>query len=112
MDLMTFLGWFVGLGAVGYVLGQGGAMNFFINKHAIILVWGGTLGSTLITYPFSILRRVPRALVMFLFPGRRPSADKVMTRILSVAGRARRSSMESLEADAREAKDQFLANGL
>ncbi|MBV9079629.1 MAG: MotA/TolQ/ExbB proton channel family protein, partial [Elusimicrobia bacterium] len=109
---MTFLGWFVGLGAIGYVLDQGVAINFFLNSHAIILVWGGTLGSTLITYPWSTLKRVPGALVIFAFPGRRESADSVMTRLLSVASRARRSSMESLEADAREAKDVFLANGL
>lgn len=112
MDFMTFLGWAVGLGAVGYVLNAGEALSFFLNKHAIILVWGGTLGATLITYPWSILKRVPQALLMFVFPGRRPSADSVMARVLDIAGRARRSSMESLEADARESKDQFLANGL
>jgi chemotaxis protein MotA len=112
MDLMVFLGWIVGLGAIGYVLSLGGALGFFLNKHAIILVAGGTLGSTMITYPWSIIKRVPHAVLLFVFPGRRPSADGVMARILSVAGRARRSSMESLEADARESKDQFLANGL
>lgn len=112
MDIMVFLGWAVGLGAIGYVLGNGGAMNFFLNKQAIILVWGGTLGSTLITYPWSILKRVPSALILFVFPGRRTSADTIMTRILNVSGRARRTSMESLEADARESNDQFLANGL
>lgn len=109
---MVFLGWIVGLGSIGWVLNHGGALSFFINKHAIILVWGGTLGATLITYPWSILKRIPHAMLVFVFPGRRSSADSVMSRILNVSSRARRSSMESLEADARESKDQFLANGL
>jgi len=112
MDLMVFVGWFIGLGAILYVVNAGGSIAFFLNKHAIILVAGGTLGSTLITYPWSILKRIPAAMVLFVFPGRRTSADHVMARILNVAGRSRRSSMESLEADARESKDQFLANGL
>jgi chemotaxis protein MotA len=112
MDLMTFLGWAVGLGAIGFVLSEGAALPFFLNPHALILVWGGTLGATLITYPWSILKRVPAALLLFVFPGKRPSADSVMTRIMNVASRARRSSMESLEADARESRDQFLNNGL
>jgi chemotaxis protein MotA len=109
---MTLIGWFVGLSSIGWVLQHGMAMNFFLNTHAIILVWGGTLGSTLITYPWSVLKRVPAAMLLFVFPGRRESPDSVMTRLLNVAGRARRSSMDSLEADAREAKDSFLANGL
>lgn len=109
---MTLLGWVIGLGSIGWVLMQGMALNFFFNSHAIILVWGGTIGSTLITYPWSVLKRVPSAMVLFLFPGRRESADSVMARLLSVAGRARKTSMDSLEADARDAKDSFLANGL
>jgi chemotaxis protein MotA len=112
MDLMTVLGWIVGLGSIGWVLSDGASLKFFFNVHAIILVFGGTIGSTLITYPWSILKRVPRALLLFVFPGRRESADSVMARILTVAGRARRTSMESLELDMRGMRDHFLANGL
>ena len=112
MDMMTLLGWLIGLGSIGWVLQHGMAMNFFLNSHAIILVWGGTIGSTLITYPWSVLKRVPAAFFLFLFPGRRESPDSVMARILSVSGRARHTSMDSLEADALEARDSFLANGL
>ena len=112
MDLMTLLGWLVGMAAIGGVVFEGDTARFFLNERAIILVFGGTLGATLITYPWSILKRVPSALVMFVFPGRRPSADSVMARILTLAGRARRSSLESLEGDMRKADDRFLASGL
>lgn len=112
MDLMTIFGWMIGLGAIGWVLREGGTIHFFLNMHALILVFGGTLGATLITYPWSILKRVPFAMLLFIFPGRRQSADTVMSRILSLASRSRRSSMESLEADMQGTKDFFLANGL
>lgn len=112
MDLMTVLGWLIGLGAIGWAVHAGATTLFFFNPRSFILVFGGTLGATLITYPWSLIRRVPKAISLFIFPGRRESADSVMSRMLAVAARARQSSMESLEMDMRRTKDQFLANGL
>lgn len=112
MDLMTVLGWLVGLGAIGWALGGGQTAQFFLNPRAIILVFGGTIGATLITYPWSILKRVPVSLIMFIFPGRRQSPDRVMSLLLNLSARARRTSMQSLEVDLRKTHDQFLANGL
>ncbi|MCB4757126.1 MAG: MotA/TolQ/ExbB proton channel family protein [Elusimicrobia bacterium] len=112
MDMMTILGWACGLGAIGWALQSGETIRFFVNLRAFVLVFGGTLGATLITYPWSIMKRVPMAVLLFIFPGRRDSADSVMSLILAVAGRARRTSMESIEIDLRNMRDQFLANGL
>lgn len=109
---MTLLGWLVGLSSIGWALGQEQVIQFFINKRAIILVFGGTIGATLLTFPWAILKRVPFALTLFVFPGRRESADSVMTRMLGLSTRARRTAMESLEADVRGTRDTFLANGL
>jgi chemotaxis protein MotA len=112
MDLMTLVGWAIGFGSIGMVLIAGGSWQFFFNERAVLLVFGGTIGATFITYPWSILKRLPHALLLFLFPGRRESADGVMSRLLAVSARARRTSMESLEADIRQTRDHFLANGL
>lgn len=112
MDLMIILGLAVGLGSIGWVLQSGDTIQFFVNPHAVILVFGGTLGSTLITYPWSILKRVPKAILLFFFPGRRESRDYVMSTVLNLATRARRTSMESIESDVRGTRDQFLAGGL
>lgn len=112
MDLMTLLGWIVGIGAIGWVLDAGGTTHFFFNLRAAVLVFGGTLGATLITYPWAILKRVPISLLLFMFPGRRESPDSVMARLMGLSNRARRTSMESLEQDVRGTRDNFLANGL
>ena len=112
MDFMTLLGWLVGLGAIGWVLNEGVTWQFFLNHRALVLVFGGTIGATLITYPWSILKRVPTAMMLFIFPGRRESPGSVMSRMLTLATRARKTSMESLELDVRSTRDHFLANGL
>src|SRR5687768_4392166 len=112
MDFMTFIGWIVGLGSIGWVLTDGETFRFFFNHRALVLVFGGTFGSTLITYPWSIIKRIPMALVLFMFPGRRESADSVMQGVLAVAGRARRTGMESVEIDMNGVQNRFLANGL
>jgi chemotaxis protein MotA len=112
MDLMTILGWLVGLGAIGFVLKEGDTLQFFVNTRAMILVFGGTMGATLITYPWSLMKRVPAALLLFIFPGRRDSPDTTMNRILNLAGRARMTGLESLEEDLMKARSHFLANGL
>lgn len=112
MDLMTLLGWAVGLGAIGWVLHAGGTVHFFFNVRAAVLVFGGTLGATLITYPWTTLKRLPVSLLLFIFPGRRESPDSMMSRLLALSNRARRTSMESLEQDMRGTRDHFLANGL
>lgn len=112
MDLMTFIGWIVGLGSIGWVISSGETFRFFYNTHALVLVFGGTFGSTLITYPWSIIKRVPWALLLFMFPGRRESADSVMSSVLAVAGRARRTGMESVEIDMNGVQNRFLSNGL
>ena len=112
MDLMTVLGWIVGLGAILWVVGDAATASFFLDPRAIVLVFGGTIGATLITYPWGILKRLPMCVLLFLFPGRRPSADAVMAILLNLSQRARKTSMESLEEDLRKTRDQFLANGL
>lgn len=112
MDLMILLGWVIGIGSIGWVLNDGETLKFFFNVRALVLVFGGTLGSTFITYPYFLLRRIPQALLVFVFPGRRPSAEWVMASIMNLATRARKSSMESVEVDLRATKDIFLANGL
>ncbi len=109
---MTIFGWIVGLGAIGCVLQAGETWKFFFNFRAAVLVFGGTLGATLITYPWSIIKRIPFSLVQFIFPGFRQSPDRMMATLLNLSNRARRTSMESLEVDLRQTKDYFLANGL
>jgi chemotaxis protein MotA len=112
MDLMTFLGYFVGFGTVGYVLISGNSVGLILNVHAIILVFGGTLGSVLLSFPSSILFQASRSLRVFLFPGNRPETTGIIRLLMRLSDKARRQGMESLETDLAAIRMPFLVNGL
>lgn len=98
MDMMTILGTVVGLGVVVFVVIHGQIAKFLLNPEAIILIFGGTFGSVLISYPMSALEHVPNALKMMIFPPKRPPAMLLVQHFVKLAEKARREGVESLAA--------------
>ncbi|OIO07965.1 MAG: hypothetical protein AUJ52_09170 [Elusimicrobia bacterium CG1_02_63_36] len=96
MDFMTIVGAFVGLGVVVFVVIHGEIARFLLNVEAIILIFGGTFGSVLISYPLSALEHVPNALKMMIFPPKRPPAMLLVQHFVKLAEAARRQGVESL----------------
>jgi len=112
MDWMTPIGYLVGLGSVGFVLIQGNSVGLILNMHAILLVFGGTFGATLITYPSSVIFQALRAMRIFFFPGNRSDPTAVIRMIVRLADKAKRQGLESIEADLPQTRIPFLVNGL
>lgn len=112
MDWMTPLGYLIGLGTVGYVLIQGNSVGLILNMHAILLVFGGTFGATLISYPSTVIFQAIRAVRIFLFPGSRPDASAVIRIIVRLADKAKRQGVEALEEDLPQIGIPFMVNGL
>jgi chemotaxis protein MotA len=112
MDWVTPLGYLIGLGTVGYVLIDGNSLGLIFNLHALILVYGGTLGATLLSYPGPVLGQAIRAIRVFLFPGNRPQPTDVIRLIIRLLEKARRQGLESLEGDVAQIRVPFLVDGL
>lgn len=112
MDWMTPLGYLIGFATVGFTLVQGQSVGLIFNAHAIILVFGGTIGATLLTYPQNVIYQALRAVRVFLVPGKRPSAASVVAIIVRMADKARRQGIESLEGDINQLQIPFLASGM
>jgi len=68
MDLMTVLGLLIGIAAVWFVLASGGILGMLFNINAAILVFGGVLGATLITYPWRLVKKIPKGVWLMFFP--------------------------------------------
>lgn len=65
---MTIMGLMVGVAAVWFVLASGGIMGMLFNINAAILVFGGVFGATLITYPWRLIKRIPKGVWLMFFP--------------------------------------------
>jgi chemotaxis protein MotA len=112
MDWMTPLGYLIGLGTVGYVLVQGNSVGLILNFHAILLVFGGTFGATLISYPATVMTQALRAMRIFLFPGSRPESTAVIRILAALAEKVRRQGIDSIESDLPQIGIPFLVHGL
>lgn len=112
MDFMTILGFLVGGGAVYFVMVAGGIQELLFNREAAILVFGGTLGCLLITSPWSLLRHLPRAVRLVLFPGRRETAQIVVDTVVGLSEKSRRGGMDSLAAEIPALPDRFLQDAV
>jgi chemotaxis protein MotA len=112
MDFMTILGCLIGGGAMFYVMWTGNVINLLFNSEAAILVFGGTIGCTLITYPWKIIKVMPRAVIMMFIPPKRISADNAIKLVVEFAEKAKRSGVESLQGELSEVVVPFLRDSL
>ncbi|HAM36068.1 MAG TPA: hypothetical protein DEB40_04930 [Elusimicrobia bacterium] len=110
MDLMSILGLTCGFGVVYYTLYVGQMTRFLLNPEAIILIFGGTFGSVMISYPWSALRSVPAGLRMIIFPPQRPSPMLLMSTFVNLAEKARREGIDSLSDELSRLPHPYLAD--
>src|SRR3990167_2868556 len=85
MDLMTLFGGIIGLGVIFFVLNAGGMLRFLLNWEAIVLIFGGTLGSVMIAYPWASLQWTKSSFMMVLFPPKRPPISELIRSLVSLA---------------------------
>ncbi len=112
MDLMTFLGAATGMGVIVFVLSSGGMLRFLLNWEAIILIFGGTLGSVMIAYPWAALKWVKSSLVMVIFPPKRAPINELIRAIVRFAEIAKRSGVDAIAGELRSSPHPFLTDGL
>lgn len=112
MDLMTITGFIIGCGALYYVMWTGQAVQMMFNLDAAILVFGGTLGCALITYPWRIIRTAPRAVWMMFFPPKRVAPDKAIEAVVAIATQAKRQGIENMSDEVSKVSYPFLRDSL
>ncbi len=106
MDITSLLG--VVLGAILIVNGIGtDKIGNFIDVDSIIIVVGGTAAALIASYPFSILKEIPKH-ILILFRGRQYNIPRLVTQLVDLAMVARQSGLLALEEKAETIKDPFL----
>ena len=111
MDLASFIGLIVGVAFVMIAIMTGGNIALFINLPSIMIVGGGTIGSTLINYPLSEVLGVFKV-VKKAFLHKEESPLGIIDDLVKFAETARREGILSLEQKATTLDDEFLKNGI
>lgn len=110
MDLTTLIG--LVLGGIFIVNGIGmDKMGNFIDVPSVIIVLGGTLSSLIASYPFGILKDIPKHVIV-LFRGRVYNIPKLVDQLVDLAMVARQSGLLALEEKANDIKDPFLKHSV
>jgi len=109
MDIATLIGLAVAFSAILVSMLMGGAMEAFINAPSIALVFGGTLGVTLINQS---LHNVLGAfkVMMNAFLDKSTNAAEMVPVIIDLATKARKDGVVSLENE--PISDPFIARGV
>ena len=112
MDLASIIGVLLGIGAilVGQML-EGGTISSISQPVAAIIVFGGTIGATMASFPLSAAKGAAAG-ILKVFLGGGSKDHEYITDITRYAAKARKNGIISLEADIKATKDPFLQKAL
>ncbi|HYG69900.1 MAG TPA: MotA/TolQ/ExbB proton channel family protein, partial [Anaeromyxobacteraceae bacterium] len=112
MDITTIAGIVVGFGLIllGQVL-EGGHAGSLVQASAAVIVFGGTLGATLVTFPMADFLRGMKLARLALFEPKHDLAG-LAKQLVEYATIARRDGVLALEGRLKEVGDPFLRRGL
>jgi len=112
MDLMTISGLAMGLFSVWYVMNLEKITSLLLNPISFILVFGGTISATMMSYPFKMLKVVPKAFIIMFFPSKRNSTTETINRLVQLSETAKRNGIDSLQNEIKTLTDRFMIDGI
>jgi chemotaxis protein MotA len=111
-DWGTWVGLLVtGVGILGGYLLERGKVGDVMGESAALIVFGGTLGATLLANPLSLVRRAARR-VRDLVVEPPDRTRELIDQVVQFAMKARKNGIVSLDADALALEDPFLRKSL
>ena len=112
MDLATIIGLVLAWGAfLGSVVMEGGHLGSLVNPSAALLVFGGTLGATMISVPLSSVTGLP-LIAKHAFFGKHGNPVEIIKTLVGFAEKARREGLLALEEEAKGVSEPFLQKGI
>jgi chemotaxis protein MotA len=111
MDLSTILGIAAAFGLMLLAIAQGGGIVLFVDIPSLIIVVGGTLGATLVNYPFGDVFGTV-SIIKKAFMHKSSSTTERIEQLIRFAGKARKEGILSLQSVIGEVSDPFFLKGL
>jgi chemotaxis protein MotA len=112
VDKATFAGILLGVGGIlaGLLL-EGGSFSQILQPTAAMIVFGGTLGAVLISFPLLVVLDAFRRLAHVLFEPKHDPLE-VVRELVKYANQARREGIVSLDSELEKIADPFLKKSL
>ncbi|MDQ1911322.1 flagellar motor protein [Paenibacillus sp. GD4] len=112
MDFITVLGLLIGAGAlIGGYLWDGGHISALFVPSALLIIFGGTIGAVVVSFPRSQLKELGKALKM-AFASSEQNPEAIIEEIIDMSTVARREGVLALEQRAHEHPNPFLSEGM
>ncbi|MEW6669171.1 MAG: MotA/TolQ/ExbB proton channel family protein [Thermodesulfobacteriota bacterium] len=111
MDFATIVGIVCAFALVCSAIMLGGDIGLFFDVPSMMIVLGGTMGATLISYPLPDMLKVFKV-VKNAFFHRAVTVQGMIAKFVTLAGIARREGILALESSMEEMRDEFLKKGL
>ncbi|WP_284036450.1 flagellar motor stator protein MotA [Neobacillus sp. 114] len=96
---------------VGMVL-KGTPLSALNNAAAFLIIFGGTVATIMIAFPFSEFKKIPKLLKIALLQTKAPTKVEQIAILVRCAEIAKKEGLLALEDIALEAKDPFFKKGL
>lgn len=112
MDIATILGLLIGVGslALAFVL-EGGHLGALIVGTAALIVFGGTIGATIISFHIEEIAKLPEVF-LDAFKKQNFDVERLIKRMIELADLSRREGLLSLEQTIYSTEDEFLKKGI
>lgn len=90
---------------------EGGHLSALIKPTAAMIVFGGTIGATVVSFSMSEIKTVPRLLTIILFQ-KLPNEVALIDQIVGLADKVRREGLLYLENQLPQIEDSFMRKGI
>jgi chemotaxis protein MotA len=111
MDLATLIGIVSAFALVLISIMMGSGLGLFLDLHSAMIVFGGTMGATMIHYPLKDVLGVFKVLKNVFFT-QTWSGQALIKKMIDLSTRSRREGMLALEKELRGIDDGFMVKGL
>ncbi len=111
MDIATIVGMLLGFGLMLAAILMGGGLMWFINYPSIMIVFGGTIGVTLINFPLGSVLGVMGVLKNAVFT-KETSSTEIIKKLVEFSRVARREGILALQSLTKQVDDEFLVKGI
>jgi chemotaxis protein MotA len=113
MDIATILGLVLAITAImiAMIMDGGTPGELFAHPSAIILIFGGSLGATIITSPLKTTLKLHQYIIQ-AFTTRKFDSKAMIELLTKLADKARREGLLALEEDSKKINDKFLRKGV